>query len=125
MEDVFVIEHIKELCNQRGWTYYKLAQESNIPYSSLNTMLKKQHIPSMNNLIKICKGFDITLSQFFSGVEPITDEQSQLLHVWNLLDGKSKELALAYICGLAHVKMPILQKTSKTNTERTDNNDIQ
>lgn len=108
MEDFFVIEHIKALCNQRGWTYYKLAQKSNIPYSSLNTMLKKQHIPSMNNLIKICKGFDINLSQFFSGVEPITDEQSQLLHVWNLLDEKSKEMALAYMCGLAHVKMPII-----------------
>lgn len=120
MEDVFVIEHIKELCNQRGWTYYKLAQESNIPYSSLNTMLKKQHIPSMNNLIKICRGFNITLTQFFSGIEKPTDEQSTLLNVWNLLDENSKNLALNYIYGLAHKGIPITN-----NTERNDNkNDI-
>lgn len=114
MEDIFVVEHIKELCNQRGWTYYKLAQKSNIPYSSLNTMLNKQHIPSMNNLIKICKGFNIKLSQFFEGIEDrdITDEQSQLLELWNLLDEKAKELALVYMYGLAHKEIKSL------NTER-------
>lgn len=121
MEDVFVIEHIKELCDQRGWTCYKLAQKSNIPYSSLNTMLKKQHIPSMNNLIKICKGLDISLSQFFSGVEPITDEQSHLLYMWNLLDEKSKELALVYMYGLAHIEIPIARKYYKhKNTENSN-----
>ena len=109
MEDIFVIEHIKNLCNQRGWTYYKLAQKSNIPYSSLNTMLKKQHIPSMNNLIKICKGFDITLSQFFSGIEPSNDEQSMFLNLWNSLDEHSKELVLTYMYGLAHKEIPLLK----------------
>lgn len=106
MEDIYVLEHIKELCQQRGWTYYKLAKESNIPYSSLNTIMKKQHIPSMNNLIKICKGFDITLSQFFSGIDETTTEQQELLKVWNLLNQDSKKLAMVYMYGLAHKEIP-------------------
>lgn len=109
MEDIYVIEHIKELCQQRGWTYYKLAKESNIPYSSLNTMMNKQHIPSMNNLIKICKGFDITLSQFFLGIDEITNEQEEVLKVWNLLDRNSKKLAMVYMHGLAHKNAPIYE----------------
>ena len=102
MEDFLIINHIKEICQQRGWTYYRLAKESGIPHSSLNTMLNKQHIPSMNNLIKICRGFDMTLTQFFAGMEPVSDEQSYLLHIWNGLDTTSKELAIAYLSGLAH-----------------------
>ena len=101
MEDFLIIDHIKEICKQRGWTYYRLAKESGIPHSSLNTMLNKQHIPSMNNLIKICRGFDMTLTQFFAGMEPVSDEQSYLLNIWNGLDTTSKELAIAYLCGLA------------------------
>ena len=108
MKDFLVIDHIKEICKQRGWTYYRLAKESGIPHSSLNTMLNKQHVPSMNNLIKICKGFNMTLTQFFAGMEPVSDEQGYLLNLWNGLDKPSKELAMAYLNGLAHreVKIP-------------------
>lgn len=106
MEDIFVIEHIKELCKQRGWTYYKLAKKSNIPYSSLNTMMNKQHIPSMNNLIKICKGFNITLSQFFADIDETTNEQQELLKLWNSLNQSSKKLAIVYMYGLAHREVP-------------------
>ena len=113
MEDIFVIERIKELCQLKGWTCYKLAKESGIPYSSLNTMLNKQHIPSMNNLIKICEGFNITLSQFFDSMEAPTDEQTKVLNLWNLLDKRSKKLALTYMYGLAHL----------TPTQSTDKED--
>lgn len=108
MEDTYVLNHIRELCNQRGWTYYKLAQESNIPYSSLNTMLKKQHIPSIYNLIKICRGFDITLSEFFSDAEEngIDDKKTELFNLWNLLDENSKKFVLTYMYGLANKQIP-------------------
>lgn len=106
MEDIYVIDHIKELCSRRNWTYYKLAKESNIPHSSLNTMLNKQHIPSMNNLIKICNGFGITLSQFFSEMDTPTDEQTEILQLWNSLDDNSKQLAKIYLYGLMH-KTPV------------------
>lgn len=104
MEDTYVVEYIKDLCKQREWSNYKLAKESGIPFSSLNTMLKHGHIPTTNNLIKICNGFGITLSQFFSGIEGLTEpstEDQELLSIWHLLDEHSKELALSYMYGLA------------------------
>ena len=101
MEDFYVIDHIKELCRQRGWTYYRLAKESGIPHSSLNTMLNKQHIPSMNNLIKICGGFNITLAEFFTSMETPSDEQQELVNLWNGLDRPAKDLVIAYMYGLA------------------------
>lgn len=104
MEDTWVVEHIKDLCKQRGWSYYKLAQKANIPFSSLNTMLKHGHIPTTNNLIKICNGFGIKVSQFFAEIEGLTEpntEEQELLSIWHLLDEQSKELALSYMYGLA------------------------
>ena len=101
MEDYYVIDHIKELCRQRGWKYYRLAKESGIPYSSLNTMLKKRHIPSMSNLIKICGGFNITLAEFFASMENPSDEQQNLIKLWSGLDRHAKDLVMAYIYGLA------------------------
>lgn len=100
MEDTYVIEHIKEICKERNWSVYRLAKQSDIPYSSLNAMLKHNHIPTINNLIKICTGFGITLSEFFH--QP---SQNDLTNVFNKLDAHSKQLAISYIYGLAH-KLP-------------------
>ncbi len=98
-----VIERIKELCNARGWTYYRLAKESGIPYSTLSTMLRKTNTPSVPSLSKLCDGFGITLAQFFSDkdeVSLLTSDQRACLEQWNHLDETSKPLAMAYMRGL-------------------------
>lgn len=96
-----IIEHIKELCARRNWTYYRLAKESGMPHSSLNTLLNKQKIPSMNNLIKICRAFDMTLTEFFAGMEPTTNELQEIVNTLSELDKTSKQLAKTYIYGLS------------------------
>ena len=107
MEDIYVTEHIKEICKQRGWSYYKLAKESGISHSSLNYTMKHQHVPTINTLIKICNGLDITLSQFFDDIDNNkSEEQDKLISLWNLLNEKEKELALIYIYGLLHKTPP-------------------
>lgn len=103
MEEDFVIERIKSLCAARGWSYYRLAKESGIPYSTLNTTLNKANAPSLWTLKKICDGMDITLSQFFDeqgGTPPVTQEQYQHLMKWEKLDERGKALAGAYMEGL-------------------------
>jgi len=99
-----VIERIKALCKARGWTYYRLAKESGVPYSTLSTMLRKTNVPSVPSLSKLCDGFGITLAQFFSDkdeVSLLTEEQRLCLDLWNRLDEVSKPLATAYMQGLA------------------------
>lgn len=103
MREDAVIERIKALCTARGWSYYRLAKESGIAYSTLNTMLNKANAPSFWTLNKICDGFDITLAQFFeqdSSSFPVTHEQRQLLVLWDSLDAQSRALATAYMEGL-------------------------
>lgn len=104
MSDFDVIVRIKELCESRSWTYYRLAKESGIPYSTLNTMLHKTYVPSVPSLAKICDGFGITLAQFFSPEDEsvrLTKDQKACLMCWDTLDLYSQELALAYMEGLS------------------------
>ncbi len=104
MREADVLVRIQELCAARSWTYYRLAKESGIPYSTLSTMLHKTNIPSVPSLMKLCNGFGITMAQFFSPEdEPakLTRDQLSCLKKWDVLDSKSKTLALAYMQGLA------------------------
>lgn len=112
MDEFIVNQHIMEICKQRNLSIYRLAKMSDMPYSSLNNMIKHRHVPTIYNLIKICNGLNISLSQFFAGIEDNVDnnvlssEQQDVLSLWNLLDSKSKEFALIYMKELAH--LPII-----------------
>ena len=104
MQQVDVIERIKDLCTARSWTYYRLAKESGITYSTLNTMLNKTASPSLPTLIKICEGFGITLSDFFcedAGRAALSPEERELLQNWNRLSADNQKSASSYISFLS------------------------
>ena len=89
----------------RSWTYYRLAKESGIPYSTLNTLLLKETQPSLPTLRKLCAGFGISLQQFFAGDEDspiLTDKQKECLSLFSILTAEEQALAIAYMKGLAH-----------------------
>ena len=103
MNDFDVMGRIKELCKVRSWSYYRLAKESGIPYSTLNTMLRKTYVPTVPSLMKICDGFGITLAQFFtveSESAKLSKKEKACLNQWRKLDGQGQELAMAYMEGL-------------------------
>lgn len=54
MDEFIVNQHIMEICKQRNLSIYRLAKMSDMPYSSLNNMIKHRHVPTIYNLIKIC-----------------------------------------------------------------------
>ena len=68
-----VIEGIKQMKNERGWTDYKLASEAMIPQSTLASIYERNTPPKLDVLESICQAFGITLAQFF-----MEDEQMQL-----------------------------------------------
>lgn len=103
MGEFDVISRIDALCQARSWSYYRLAKESGIPYSTLNTMLHKTYVPTVPSLMKLCDGFGITLAQFFSEedeVSLLTRNQKICLAQWDKLSKKGQELTLAYMQGL-------------------------
>ena len=102
-----MIARIRQLCAKKGWSYYRLAKESGIPYSTLNTMMLKTNAPSITTLSKICNGLGVTLAQFFdeqSEPEMLTDEQRECLRIWDSLNRTEKKQAIAYMQGL-HERM--------------------
>lgn len=96
---------IKQLCEERKITYYELAKRSDIPYSTLSTMLHKSNQPSLITLRKICDGLGITLSHFFN-IEgesvSLTEAQNECLSLFNLLSIEEQKLAIAYMKGILH-----------------------
>jgi len=105
VEEEEVLERLKALCRERGWSYYELAKRSGIPYSTLNTLLLKGTQPSLPTLNRLCTGLGISMQQFFSGDEQaqvLTREQKECLSLFQLLTAEEQALALSYMKGLAH-----------------------
>ena len=50
---------------ERGWSIYRLSVESDLPQSTLVNMFSRETQPSIATLEAICKGFGITLAEFF------------------------------------------------------------
>lgn len=104
-----ILIHIQELYLQKGWTLYRLAKESDLPYSSLNNMFHRNTQPSIPTLNKICDGLGITMSEFFDK-ETISSNYQYCMHLSNseyaLIENyrslpKSKqELLITYLYGL-------------------------
>ena len=104
-QDFNVNMRIKELCEERRYSYYELAKRSEIPYSTLNTMMLKENQPSLSTIRKICHGFGISLFQFFNTDDApvaLTDTQKECLSLFDVLTPEDQSLALAYMRGLSH-----------------------
>lgn len=84
----------------KGWTEYQLAERSGLPQSTISSWYRKNMIPTVPSLEKICKVFGITLSQLFAeGDVPVslTDSQHQLLDKWARVDAEQQAVVLALI----------------------------
>ena len=107
-ESNFVIERMNQLLQERGWTIYRLAKESDIAYSSLNNIFVRNTVPSVTTLEKICNGFQITLSQFFEPDTPViansemlSAEERDIIDTYRTLCKSDRQLLKAYLDGLA------------------------
>lgn len=60
-----VLDRIVQLRQERNWSEYRLSLEADITQSTISTWYRKNLIPTIPSLSKICDAFGITLSQFF------------------------------------------------------------
>ncbi len=85
---------------ERGWTEYQLAERSGLPQSTISSWYRKNMVPTIPSLEKICTAFGITLSQLFAeGNSPVslTDKQQELLTRWAKLSVDQQDVVLALI----------------------------
>lgn len=72
-----ILKKLRALLNERGWTEYKLAKECGLSESTISNIYKRNSVPSFPTLEAICKGFGITLAQFFAEGEMIELHRKQ------------------------------------------------
>ena len=91
-----ILEKIMNFRQERNWTEYQLAEKSGLPQSTISSWYRKNQIPSVQSLEKICSAFNITFSQFFSETNLIelSESQSQLIHEFNRLNQNQQKAIL-------------------------------
>lgn len=88
-----ILSTITEYRENKGWTEYQLAEQSGLPQSTISSWYRKNMIPTVPSLEKICMAFGITLSQLFAEDDDpvtLTASQKELLMRWSRLDEKQQ-----------------------------------
>lgn len=106
MEDI--LARIIKLRQARGWSEYQLAVKSALPQSTISSWYRKNLVPSVQSLEKICTAFDISLSQLFAGegeTVELTESQRLLLERWAALDHNQQQAVLKLMETMAGDKL--------------------
>ena len=102
-----VFERIDYIRKTKHFSMYRLAKEADIPYSSLNNIIHRRTCPTIATLEKLCKGLNITLSEFFDFElyplqnENLTPEEDELINKYKSLNKNKQERLQAYLDGLS------------------------
>ena len=99
-----VLEKIRSLKLERGWSEYQLSEKSGITQSTISTWFRTKNLPTISSLEKICSAFNITLAQFFfedgDTQTVLTEKQVQLIHHFNRLTEQQQDDLLHFLSGL-------------------------
>ncbi len=67
--------------DKKGYTENRLSVLSTVPQSTINSMFKKNNMPSLPTLKLLCQALDISMSHFFYIVEQDTQKDGNLLSI--------------------------------------------
>ena len=89
------MEKITTLREERHWTEYQLAEKSGLTQSTISSWYRKNLLPTIPSLMKICEAFEITMSHFFledsSQSVVLSERQLELLEAASKLDKKQMD----------------------------------
>lgn len=95
-----ILATITQYRQARGWTEYQLAEKSGLPQSTISSWYRKNMVPTIPSLEKICTAFGITLSQLFAEDDSpvsLTESQQKLLDCWSKLSEDQQAVIFALI----------------------------
>lgn len=95
---------LRQLLQERGWTEYRLSKECGLSQSTIGNIFRRNNVPSIATLETICKGFGITMSQFFAEGEMVefTPELKELFDNWVNLTSNQKAAVLQLLKAMNH-----------------------
>lgn len=95
-----ILSKITELRENHGWTEYQLAEKSGLPQSTISSWYRKNMVPSIPSLDKVCNALGITLSQLFAeegSLVELTDVQRRMLSSMMSLSTDQQEALLDFL----------------------------
>lgn len=99
--DYRILEKITQLRLERNWTEYQLAERSGLTQSTIPSWYRKNMLPTIPSLERICEAFGITLSQFFledsENTVVITDQQRMLLEYAAKLEPEQYDALISFL----------------------------
>ena len=99
-----ILDKITQLRIERNWTEYQLSEKSGLTQSTISSWYRKNMLPTIPSLERICNAFGITLSQFFldetADTIQITDDQRRLLEYAARLDPEQYSALLDFLSTL-------------------------
>ncbi len=86
-------EKLHKIMNDRKWTEYRLSKKSGLSETTIYNIFTRNTMPSLVTLDYICKGFGITLAQFFAegDMVELTPELKELFDSWVNLTIEQKQ----------------------------------
>ena len=101
-------EKLQELMDQRGWSYYRLAKESGISWSTIRNMFKRGTEPTIPTLEALCGGLGISLADLLLGesAAQLGAPELELLRAWRDVDPQDRALCLELMRALARKEKP-------------------
>lgn len=99
-----ILERLRGLLDERGWTEYRLAKECGLSESTIANIFRRNSVPSITTLESICNGFGITLSQFFAegDMVELTPQAKELFDNWVTLTPEQKNAVLTMVRTFNH-----------------------
>lgn len=83
----------------RGWSFYKLSQETGLSQQTFTQWMNGKSLPSITELKAVCDAYNISLAEFFAEDDVIvaTKEVKDLFKNWQLLTKEEKDSVIAII----------------------------
>ena len=97
---------LRQLLDERNWTEYRLAKASGLSDSTIKNIYKRNTQPTIDTLEAICRGFGITLAQFFADGEMVelTPDLKELFNGWVNLTPEQKQAVITMVNAFKHDK---------------------
>lgn len=92
-----IFERADAMRTSRGWTFYELAKRAAVPVSTIYNWRNRMNLPSLELLDAVCYAFGISVVDFLlgdDGIVSLTDEQKELIRLWNTLSRDKKDSIL-------------------------------
>ena len=95
-----VLEKIEQMRLDRNWSEYELSKRANLPQTTINTWYRKQQIPTLHSLNRLCEAFGITLSELVADRNDpmeISLQDQEMLRLFHCLQPYQKERLMRFL----------------------------